>query len=58
MAGDLTVVFMMKKHRLFERIGADLYMNKKITLLEALTGFTFNIKTLDKKILKIATNPG
>ena len=49
MAGDLHVKFKVKKHKLFERKGADLYLNKKITLLEALTGFTFNVKTLDKK---------
>lgn len=58
MAGDLAVKFSVKKHRLFERKGADLFMNKKITLLEALTGFTFNVKTLDKKVLKVATMPG
>lgn len=58
MAGDLAIKFKVKKHRLFERKGADLFMNKKITLLEALTGFTFNVKTLDKKVLKIATMPG
>jgi len=49
MAGDLHIKFKVKKHRLFRREGADLYLEKRITLLEALTGFTFNIKMLDKK---------
>merc|ERR1719158_682078 len=41
MAGDLHVRFMIKPHKTFERKGADLFFTKKITLLEALTGFTF-----------------
>jgi len=46
-AGDLHIRFKIKKHKLFERKGADLFMEKDITLLEALTGFTLKIKTLD-----------
>ena len=49
MAGDLHIKFKVKEHKLFKRKGADLFMDKKITLLQALTGFTFNIKMLDKK---------
>ena len=58
MAGDLHVRFLLEDHKVFERKGADLFLKKKITLLEALTGFTFQIKMLDKKILRIATQPG
>lgn len=38
MAGDLYVRIKIKKHDVYERKGADLYANKTITLLEALTG--------------------
>jgi DnaJ family protein A protein 2 len=38
MAGDLYIRIKIKKHDVYERKGADLYTNKKITLLEALTG--------------------
>ena len=58
MAGDLHVRFMIKPHKLFERKGADLFINKKVTLLEALTGFTFNIAHLDGRTVKVATMPG
>jgi len=57
-AGELIVRFKIKEHDLFKRKGADLFVNKKITLLEALTGFTVNITHLDGKKLKIATMPG
>jgi DnaJ-class molecular chaperone len=32
---------------LFARKGADLFLEKKISLLEALTGFNFELKHLD-----------
>jgi DnaJ-class molecular chaperone len=38
MAGDLYVRIHVQKHKLYERKGADLYTQKKITLLEALIG--------------------
>jgi len=41
MAGDLHIRIKIKKHAVFERKGADLYYKKTITLLEALTGFSF-----------------
>lgn len=58
MAGDLHVRFMIKPHNVFERKGADLFLEKSITLLEALTGFTFEINHLDGRVIKIATMPG
>lgn len=48
----------IKKHKLFERVGADLYINKSITLLEALSGFFIEIEHLDGSKLKIASPPG
>jgi len=47
MAGDLYVRIMIKKHPTFTRKGADLFIEKKISLLEALTGYNFEIKHLD-----------
>jgi len=32
-----------KKHEIFTRKGADLFIEKEISLLEALTGFNFDI---------------
>lgn len=58
MGGDVYVRVMIEPHKVFTRRGADLYMEKKITLLEALTGFTLEVKHLDGAILKIATAPG
>lgn len=48
----------IKKHALFQRRGADLVIVKKISLLEALTGVTMEIKHLDGKSHTIATAPG
>lgn len=47
MAGDVYVRIMIEKHKVFQRVGADLFIEKKITLLEALTGTNFTIKHLD-----------
>jgi len=58
MPGDLHIRFKIKKHAVFTRKGADLYLEKKITLLEALTGFNFEIKHLDGKKLTISSIPG
>jgi len=41
MAGDVYLVVHIEPHKVFERKGADLFMKKKITLIEALTGFEF-----------------
>ena len=57
MAGDLYVRIMIKKHPIFTRKGADLFIDKKISLLEALTGYNFEIKHLDGTQLVISTPP-
>ena len=57
MAGDLYVRMMIKKHPTFTRKGADLFIDKKISLLEALTGYNFEIKHLDGSPLVISTPP-
>ena len=48
----------IEDHKIFTRKGADIYMEKKISLLEALTGFNFEIKLLDNSKVKISTLPG
>ncbi len=56
--GDIHIRIKIKDHKTFIRKGADLFIVKKITLLEALTGVTMNIEHLDKRNLTIATPPG
>lgn len=51
--GDINVVFQTKDHAYFQRRGHHLYYNQKISLLEALTGFSFYITQLDGRELKI-----
>jgi DnaJ-class molecular chaperone len=58
MAGDLYVRITVKKHDVYERKGADLFINKKISLLEALIGFNFKIRHLNENDLIISTAPG
>jgi len=58
LAGDLIVKFIVEKHPVFERIGADLHVKKTITLYEALTGVAFNLEHLDGSKVTIASAPG
>jgi len=63
-AGDIVFVISEKKHDLFRRNGNDLIMEYKLTLVEALAGFSFTIKHLDDRELLIQSekddiiNPG
>ena len=45
--GDVIAVIKIKEHKIFKRKGADLLMDKEITLLEALTGVDLCITHLD-----------
>ena len=47
MAGDLIFVTQEQPHEVFTRKGADLFMKKKISLVESLTGLEFKIRHLD-----------
>lgn len=51
--GDLTFVVDEKPHPVFKRDSNDLILNQKISLLDALTGKTINITTLDGRNLSI-----
>uniref|UniRef100_A0A5B7BHD8 Putative Chaperone DnaJ, C-terminal n=1 Tax=Davidia involucrata TaxID=16924 RepID=A0A5B7BHD8_DAVIN len=51
--GDLIFVVDEKPHALFKRDGNDLVINQRISLLEALTGKTLNLITLDGRNITI-----
>ena len=56
--GDVIVVVKIRPNKIFKRKGADLYMEKEITLLEALTGVDFTIMHLDGRVIRIKNAPG
>jgi DnaJ family protein A protein 2 len=47
LAGDLVLITQEQEHKIFTRKGADLFMKKNVSLLEALTGFEFSLTHLD-----------
>jgi len=55
--GDIVFVLKQKPHSVFKRDGADLYMDKSIPLIEALTGTTFEVIHLDKRQLIVKSKP-
>jgi len=57
-AGDVHFIVNEKPHKTFRRVKADLFVDRKITLLEALTGFTTEITHLDGRKLLVSTKPG
>jgi DnaJ family protein A protein 2 len=56
--GDLIFVVVQKKHDVFTRQGNDLFIEKKLTLHEALTGFQFTIPHMDGRVLVIKSATG
>ena len=55
--GDIIFVLEQKPHATFKRIGADLVMERAITLAEALTGFDFSLATLEEGRAIRVTHP-
>jgi len=55
-AGDIIFVIAEKPHARFKRNGNDLIYKYSISLKQALLGFTMEVETLDKKMLKIPIN--
>lgn len=53
---DLIFVVDEKPHPVFKREGNNLIVNQKISLVDALTGRTFNLTTLDGRSLTIPVN--
>merc|ERR1719324_1969322 len=56
--GDVIFVLKQQEHADFKRKGADLYIERKISLVEALCGFELEITHLDGRKLLVKTNPG
>merc|ERR1719333_1279392 len=56
--GDVVFVLKQQEHALFKRRGADLFIEKDISLVEALCGFEIEVTHLDGRKLLIKTNPG
>merc|ERR1719161_140488 len=57
-AGDVVFVLKEQEHAQFKRRGADLFIERKISLVEALCGFEFELTHLDGRKLFIKTSPG
>ena len=57
-AGDVVIVCQEQSHKRFKRKGADLLMEKTITLVEALTGVDFSITHLDGTKIRVKNVPG
>lgn len=55
--GDLVIVLRCVKHELYQRIGADLAMTKKISLKEALCGFNILIPHVSGYKLRLKSEP-
>eukprot|EP00415_Alexandrium_ostenfeldii_P005061 UN5061 len=57
-AGDVIFVLKQQEHADFKRKGADLFIERKISLVEALCGFEIGLTHLDGRKLLIKTSPG
>jgi DnaJ family protein B protein 4 len=57
MIGDVKLVLQQTPHALFQRIGHDLIYNAKITLKQALCGFSLQIQHFDGKLLTVNNRP-
>lgn len=56
--GDVIVVLEQEEHPDFKREGVHLFYKKKISLVEALTGFSFALEHLDGRLLAVAPQDG
>ena len=56
--GDVTIVFKVAKHPVFERKGDDLYMTLDISFTDAVLGGKRTVKTIDGKTLSVAIPKG
>jgi len=56
--GDVVFVLKQQEHEVFKRRGADLFIEKDISLVEALCGFEMSVTHLDGRKLLIKTQPG
>merc|ERR1711957_1093997 len=56
--GDVVFVCKEQEHAMFKRKGADLFIERDISLVEALCGFELELTHLDGRKLLIKTSPG
>ena len=56
--GDLKIFIKIENTTQFERKGIDLIMNKKISLKDALCGFSFELKYINGKVYTLNNNSG
>ena len=56
--GNINFIVQEKEHELFKRKGADLLIQKTLTLKEALTGFCWKVTHLDGREVVIKSKPG
>jgi DnaJ family protein A protein 2 len=56
--GDVIAIIKIRPNKIYTRHGADLTIEKEITLLEALTGVDFTIMHLDGRIVRIQSEEG
>merc|ERR1719324_65884 len=56
--GDVVFVLKQQEHAVFKRKGADLFIERDISLVEALCGFTMELTHLDDRKLLVKTAPG
>lgn len=56
--GNINFVVQEKEHEVFKRKGADLLIQKKLSLNEALCGFQWKINHLDGREIVITSKPG
>jgi DnaJ family protein A protein 2 len=57
-AGDIEVTIAVKPSKRFKRKGADLLMQKEVSLIEALTGVDFTFEHLDGRKIRVKSEPG
>jgi DnaJ family protein A protein 2 len=57
-AGDIIFILNQEEHKQFQRKGADLIMEKEISLREALCGCKFSVKHLDDRTIIVHSKDG
>ena len=55
---DLQFIIQEKDHPVFKRKGADLLIEKELSLAESLCGYSFGITHLDGRVLHLSSSPG
>ena len=56
--GDIIIVLQQEKHPLFKRKGADLLIQREMSLVDSLCGFNFEIEHLDGRKIIVESEPG